>query len=156
MHPTDGTNRSQQAKLHRKHICHYHCFLYVDIFQRNDRLTIKYEKGIFVVFFLFVCLFVFDRSLQNSKTNAQYLWISRGCSAVCVYGARHNGHVTEYIAWAVCGAWCLQKVPEASLGSCENCSEWMRVISRWRRTPARFMGPTWGPPGSCWPQVGPM
>ena len=21
---------------------------------------------------------------------------------------------------------------------------------------ARFMGPTWGPPGSCWPQVGPM
>ena len=21
---------------------------------------------------------------------------------------------------------------------------------------ARFMGPTWGPPGACWPQVGPM
>ena len=21
---------------------------------------------------------------------------------------------------------------------------------------ARFMGPTWGPPGSCWPHVGPM
>ena len=21
---------------------------------------------------------------------------------------------------------------------------------------AKFMGPTWGPPGSCWPQVGPM
>ena len=21
---------------------------------------------------------------------------------------------------------------------------------------ARFMGPTWGPPGSCWPQMGPM
>ena len=21
---------------------------------------------------------------------------------------------------------------------------------------ARFMGPTWGPPGSCWPQMGPI
>ena len=21
---------------------------------------------------------------------------------------------------------------------------------------AKFMGPTWGPPGSCWPQIGPM
>ena len=21
---------------------------------------------------------------------------------------------------------------------------------------AKFMGPTWGPPGSCWPQMGPM
>ena len=21
---------------------------------------------------------------------------------------------------------------------------------------AKFLGPTWGPPGSCWPQVGPM
>ena len=30
------------------------------------------------------------------------------------------------------------------------------VVSSWRSLIAKFMGPTWGPPGSCRPQMGPM
>ena len=34
---------------------------------------------------------------------------------------------------------------------------WRRVLSISSTfEAARFMGPTWGPPGTCWPQVGPM
>ena len=40
----------------------------------------------------------------------------------------------------------------------------MRRIHQWQMDSpqndhfhiAKFMGPTWGPPGSCWPQMGPM
>ena len=28
--------------------------------------------------------------------------------------------------------------------------------SKWYPQIAKLMGPTWGPPGSCWPQMGPM
>ena len=29
------------------------------------------------------------------------------------------------------------------------------IVAKWSQI-AKFMGPTWGPPGSCWPQMGPM
>ena len=38
------------------------------------------------------------------------------------------------------------------IGLCQfQCSQW-----QWRSQIAKFMGPTWGPPGSCRPQMGPM
>ena len=49
---------------------------------------------------------------------------------------------------------------------CFTNVKWPRVLSsslnvllhfRWIMTQiAKFMGQTWGPPGSCWPQMGPM
>ena len=38
---------------------------------------------------------------------------------------------------------------------CRIFSESSRIHSLWTQI-AKFMGPTWGPPGSCRPQVGPM
>ena len=39
---------------------------------------------------------------------------------------------------------------------CTN--EWVKsqILEQWLTQIAEFMGPTWGPPGSCRPQMGPM
>ena len=50
--------------------------------------------------------------------------------------------------WKGCNTECL-----IITGGIENClSDSLSVMTQI----ARFMGPTWGPPGSCWPQMGPM
>ena len=37
------------------------------------------------------------------------------------------------------------------------CYCWLSLSNTLGRTQiARFMGPTWGPPGPCWPQMGPI
>ena len=34
-------------------------------------------------------------------------------------------------------------------------SIWLTFVEHIYTQRAKFMGPTWGPPGSCWPQMGP-
>ena len=34
--------------------------------------------------------------------------------------------------------------------------KWRNSSKKERTQIVKFMGPTWGPPGSCWPQMGPM
>ena len=55
------------------------------------------------------------------------------CFFMCsqYHGCRHPG-----------GSWC--------------CQDISRTVTYYRALIARFMGPTWGPPGSCQAQVGPM
>ena len=56
--------------------------------------------------------------------------------------------VWHYMILSFTGAWCKTVAPP--------------LLSHWKHpslvlTPiAKFMGPTWGPPGSCWPQLGPI
>ena len=40
------------------------------------------------------------------------------------------------------------------LSSHVSCRLWLMSVMN--ILIAKFMGPTWGPPGSCWPQMGPM
>ena len=48
-----------------------------------------------------------------------------------------------------------KQIYQVGLRTHHGCSSQTRAI--WEATQiAKFMGPTWGPPGSCWPQMGPM
>ena len=37
-----------------------------------------------------------------------------------------------------------------------RCTDWQSLMVGLPSQIAKFMGPTWGPPGSCWPKMGPM
>ena len=49
-----------------------------------------------------------------------------------------------------------RKISECHQIICWSYKSRRRTISQLRSQIAKFMGPTWGPPGSCRPQMGPM
>ena len=72
------------------------------------------------------------------------------------------------LEWDVLNGVCLVQCPDSKVHGANLGPVGPRWAPCWPHDPfyqggylkhtqiAKFMGPTWGPPGSCWPQMGPM
>ena len=88
-------------------------------------------------------------------------------SLITVFQSSHHWWKWGYLSWGTPAIWIFQHYAMITSILCEmyvttsfwhiNCAIIAWYV-RWDMVSqiARFMGPTWGPPGSCRPQMGPM